>query len=432
MKLKKGFMILSIMVGLITLTACSDKGNAGQSASQTKDGKKVVTVWAWDPAYNIAALEEAKAIYEKEHDDVKIEIVDYAKADLEQKLHTNLASGQKEGLPDIVLMENLNANKYLTSYPGAFAPLNDSLNYDDFATPVDFMTIDKETYGLPFGSAVSGMYFRRDYFEEAGFKEEDLNDITWDEFIEIGKKVNEKTGHQILTQDPGDGGLLRMMVQSAGSWFFDQDGNVDIKNNKVLKEVVEQYKRLMDSGIVKVNSGWSEFVAAFNSGEVATVPTGSWITPSIVAEESQSGKWGVAKMPRLNLKESVNATELGGSSWFVLSASDNQKEAISFLSKTFGGSVELYDKLLSKHGISSMYAPAFTSEAYTEPQDYFGGQKIYEDFSKWSEEVKGVNFGMYTWEADAALMNELQNILNGEDVQEGLNKVQEQVEQQIQ
>lgn len=432
MRAKKITTFMLALAGGMVLAGCGSSGNTSESNSQSADGKKTVTVWAWDPAYNIVALEEAKKIYEEENENVTIEIVDFAKADLEQKLHTNLASGQKEGLPDIVLVENLNAIKYMTSYPDSFAPLNDAVNFSDFATSVDFMTMDDKTYGLPFGAAVAGMYFRRDYFEEASYSIDDLNDITWDEFIAIGEDVKEKTGNAILTQDPNDGGLVRMMMQSAGAWYFDENSDVYIENNAVLKEVVEQYKRLMDSGIVTIQTGWSEFVGAFNSGEVATVPTGSWITPSIVAEESQSGQWGVAKMPRLNLEESINATELGGSSWFVLAASDEKEEAIDFLGTTFGESVELYDTLLTDHGISSMFSPAFSSEAYVEPQEFFGGQKIYEDFSNWSKDVKGVNFGIYTWEADAALMNELKNVLNGDNVDDVLKRVQSQVEQQIQ
>ena len=431
MKNRKVISLIFMVSILFLLVACGDNKKKESSNSKETNDKELV-IWAWDPAYNIAALEEAKAIYEKENSDVKIEIVDYAKADLEQKLHTNLASGQTDGLPDIVLIENLNAIKYLSSYPNAFSPLTDVVNYEDFATPVDFMTMDGETYGLPFGSAVAGLYYRSDYFEDAGFSEKDLENITWDEFIEIGKKVKEKTGKDILTQDPDDGGLIRMMMQSAGTWFFDAEGDVDIAGNKVIKESISQYKRLMDSGIVKVNSGWSEFVGAFNSGEVATVPTGSWITPSVQAEESQSGNWRVAPMPRLNISESVNATELGGSSWYVIESSPNIDLANDFLSKTFDGSVELYDNLLSKHGISSMYAPAFESKSYVEEQEYFGGQKIYSDFSEWSKDVKGVNFGMYTWEADTALMDELQGMLKGESIDKGLQNVQERVEQQIQ
>ena len=56
-----------------------------------------------------------------------------AKADVLTKLHTVLASGVKEDLPDIVLISDLNAQGYLMSYPDAFRPMGDKISSDDFA-----------------------------------------------------------------------------------------------------------------------------------------------------------------------------------------------------------------------------------------------------------------------------------------------------------
>ena len=66
-----------------------------------------VTVWCWAPEFNGAAMNEAIARYKAINPDVNITVVDFAKADLEQKLQTQLASGQTEGLPDIVLIEEI-------------------------------------------------------------------------------------------------------------------------------------------------------------------------------------------------------------------------------------------------------------------------------------------------------------------------------------
>ena len=63
-----------------------------------------------------------------------------------------------------------------------------------------------------------------DLFEQAGYKIEDLQDITWDQFIDMGKKVKEVTGINLLAYDPNDLGLLRIMMQSAGSWYTNADG----------------------------------------------------------------------------------------------------------------------------------------------------------------------------------------------------------------
>lgn len=43
-------------------------------------------------------------------------------------------------------------------------------------------------YGVPFDSGATGFYYRTDYLEQAGYSTADLEDITWNEFIEIGKK----------------------------------------------------------------------------------------------------------------------------------------------------------------------------------------------------------------------------------------------------
>ncbi|MGR5488851.1 ABC transporter substrate-binding protein, partial [Vibrio alfacsensis] len=69
--------------------------------SQTAFAKDI-TVWAWDPNFNVAIMQEAAEKYEAKHEDVNIKVVDFAKADIEQKLHTMLASGITSALPDVV------------------------------------------------------------------------------------------------------------------------------------------------------------------------------------------------------------------------------------------------------------------------------------------------------------------------------------------
>ena len=89
---------------------------------------------------------------------------------------------------------------------------------------VELATVDGKTYSLPFDSGVTGLFYRSDYLEEAGFKAADLQDITWDQLIEIGKAVKEKTGHPLLGVDFNDAGSIRIMLQSAGKWYFNADG----------------------------------------------------------------------------------------------------------------------------------------------------------------------------------------------------------------
>jgi len=280
-------------------------------------------------------MQEAAARYQKINPNVEFDIVSMAKADVEQKLNTILASGVKTALPEIVLIEDYNAQKYLQSYPGSFADLTKQFNYSEFAPyKVKLMTLNNKVYGVPFDSGVTGWFYRRDYLEQAGFKASDLENITWDRFIEIGKVVKAKTGKYMIAADPYDGGLMRTLLQSAGTWYFDSNGKPYIANNPVLKEAVKLYKEIRDSGIAKEVSGWNEWVGSFNNGDSASVITGVWIVGSIKAEKSQSGKWAVTSVPRMNIKGAVNASNLGGSSWYVLQNSKNKDVAIEYPGKS--------------------------------------------------------------------------------------------------
>ena len=434
--MKKMWALLLIAVMGVSIGACGSPASPESGSTDVKEqaaeGKKKVTVWAWDPNFNIAVMNEAKARYEADHPDVELEILDFGKTDVEQKLHTNLASSSTKGLPEIVLIEDYNVQKYLQSYPGAFHDLTGKIKHDDFADyKVDVMSLDNKIYGVPFDTGVSAFYYRRDLLEEAGYAEADLQDLTWDEFIEIGIAVKEKTGKHMLTLDPNDGGIIRLMLQSAGTWFFDADGNPTIADNPALKEIVTVYKKMIDAEISKPITGWSEFVGAFNSGDVASVVTGAWITPSVMSAEDQKGLWGVAPVPRLEVDGGVNAGNLGGSSWYVLEASENKEAAVDFLDKTFGQDADFYQTVLTDIGGIGTFVPALTGDAYNKENDFFAGQAIYSDFAKWINQIPAVNYGIYTWEADSVLMSEMVNILNGAPIDDVLKNTQAQIMQQI-
>jgi len=389
---------------------------------------KTITIWAWDPNFNIAIMQEAAARYQKINPNVEFDIVSMAKADVEQKLNTILASGVKTALPEIVLIEDYNAQKYLQSYPGSFADLTKQFNYSEFAPyKVKLMTLNNKVYGVPFDSGVTGWFYRRDYLEQAGFKASDLENITWDRFIEIGKVVKAKTGKYMIAADPYDGGLMRTLLQSAGTWYFDSNGKPYIANNPVLKEAVKLYKEIRDSGIAKEVSGWNEWVGSFNNGDSASVVTGVWIVGSIKAEKSQSGKWGLAPIPRMNIKGAVNASNLGGSSWYVLQNSKNKDVAIDFLKKIYARDSSFYQKILVDRGAVGTWLPAQNGSAYKAKDPFFGNQSIYTLFSDWMKKIPSVDYGMFTYEADAAIMAVMPDVYNGKiSIDEALKRAEEQ------
>lgn len=411
-------------------------GNTKTEDKQSDDIKKSgkITVWAWDPNFNISIMNEAADRYIAANPGVEVEVVEMAKADVEQKLHTTLASQTTEGLPDIVLIEDYNGQKYLQSYPGSFAELTNEFNFDDFAAyKTKVMTVDDKIYGIPFDSGVAGMFYRTDILEEAGYKSEDLKNITWNQFIEIGKAVKEKTGKTFLAFDKADGGIMRIMLQSAGQWYFDKEGKPALKESAALKEAITLYKEIVDTGIAKPTSGWDEWVNAINSGDSATITTGVWIVGSIKAATDQSGKWAVAPVPRLSSVESKNASNLGGSSWYILDKATNKDLAVDFMKTIYGADNDFYQTILMNNGAVGTYLPAVSGDAFNKGDDFFGGNAIYKDLSAWMSDIPSIDYGSYTYEADAAVMGQLEAVTNGTiSINDAIDAAQAQLENSIQ
>ena len=426
MKLKKFFKGMACAGLALSMCACS---SGGGTTSKTDKNSDEITVWAWDETFNIKAMEDAKEMYQKENPDAKINVVTMAQDDIVQKLNTSLSSGKTDGLPNIVLIEDYRIQGYLTAYQDAFEDLTDIVDEDAF---MDYKfavnKVDDKIYGVPFDSGVAGLFYRTDILEEAGYSAEDMQNITWEDYIKIGKDVKEKTGKYMLTLDPSDIGQIRMMLQSAGSWY-DDGKTVNIKDNEHLKKAIAIYKAMVDAGIAKQVSDWDSFVSAFQNGDVATVPTGCWIGSSIKAADDLSGKWAVAPFPRMGSDESsINATSIGGGGWYVLKDVPGSDKAVDFLKNTFATSADLANQLADDINLVSTLKAAKDTENYNTPNKFFSDQEIFKDFSNWSAQVPVVNYGLHTYTIEDILTESVQAIIQGADVDSTLADAQAQAE----
>ena len=297
-----------------------------------------ISVWVWDKAFNGDTMREAGARYTADHPDVTFNIDDTASQDdIRAKLQTQLLAGSTEGLPDIVLIQDDIAQKYLQSFPGAFEPLSDAIDMSVFAPyKVAAATYDGKSYSVPFDSGVTGLFYRSDYLEEAGFNAADLENITWDQLIEIGTTVKAKTGQPLLDLDLNDAGLIRMMMQSAGEWYFNADGSLHIADNAALKKALETYAKFYQADLSSRSPAGPNIPAPSPRAKSPSCPSACGSPATIKANADQSGKWGVAPIPRLDIEGSANASNQGGSSWYVLSSSARTRTRPSTSSRPSG------------------------------------------------------------------------------------------------
>ncbi len=443
------FMLSLIMV--LSLAACGEKPTTKEDTSKEtqKETKKdnsseaqkqempqagqELTVWCWDPAFNIYAMQEAEKVYNQKHADapIKLNIVETRWSDLQTKFTAIGTSGQTEQLPDIFLMQDNAYQKNYQFYPNLFADLtNSGIDFSKFApSKVAYSVVDGKNFGVPFDNGTVVNAVRRDYLEEAGFKPEDLKGITWKRFIEIGEQVKAKTGKPMLGVISGEPDLVMMGLQSCGGSLFKEDGSLNMEDNKVLKDLILVYKELIDKGIVQEVNNWDEFISGFTSGNVVGTIQGCWILASVQTTADQEGKWAVVDMPKLyeDDAKSTNFSNNGGSSWGIAGTSKNKELAAKFLGETFADSVEFYNTILPSSGAIATYLPAANTEAYKQPQKFFADQKIYEDIVGFASKVPSSAPGVYYYEAKDALGTVIVGILGGEDIDKALKTASDEV-----
>lgn len=422
---KVAAMAAATILPLLALTACGS-GGAGEGAG---DGN-TLTVWAWDPSFNIYAMKEAEKVYQKDHPDFTLKIVETPWDDLQAKLTTIAQSQQLDELPDIFLMQNSAFQKNAINYPDVFGDYADSeIDFSEFPKSVTASsTIDGVNYGVPFDSGTAVSALRTDVLEQAGYTIDDFTDITWDDFIAQGKDVLDKTGKPLLSGIAGSSDLLSLILQSAGGSLFDEDGQPTIAGNDVLIAAIDVYTELVESGVfIEVNS-WDEYISSFVNGSVAGTMNGIWIAGSIQTAEDQAGKWGVTDLPALDdVSGATHYSANGGSSWAISSTADADL-ATDFLSKTFAGSTDFYDTILPKAGAVANWIPAGDSSVYAEPSAFFGGQPIFQKVVEFGAQVPTVTTGVYFFEGRDAVSAAMTKIIGGTSIDDALDEAQANVE----
>ncbi len=410
----------------LVMSGCS--GDTGTNGGGEEDN--TLTVWAWDPAFNIYALQEAEKIYQVDHPDFKLEIVETPWDDLQTKLTTLAQSQETDELPDIFLTQNNAFQKNVINYPDLFSDFSGSaVDFSEFPQAVaDYSTVDGVNYGLPFDSGTAIQALRTDVLADAGYTIEDFTDITWDDFITKGKDVLAKTGKPLLSGQAGSSDTIMMLLQSAGASLFDADGKPTIADNDALNAAVDTYVELVESGVfVEVNS-WDEYIGTFVNGSVAGTINGVWIVGSIQSAADQSGNWAVTDLPKLDgVSGATNYSANGGSSW-AISSNANVDLAQDFLASTFAGSTALYDTILPKSGAVANWIPAGDSEVYSQPSDFFGGQAIFADVVAFGADVPSNNTGVYYYEARDAVSAAITKIIGGTSKKDALAEAQSTVE----
>ena len=411
--------------------ASAESGDDAE-AVEGSGGDNTLTVWTWDPNFNVYAIEKAAEIYAANgHEGFTVQVEEVLSDDIETRLTTAVSAGDLSTLPDIFLMQDNSFQKYATNYPDLFTDLTDSgIDFSQFSeAKVAYSTVDGKNLGIPFDNGAVINCIRTDLIEQAGLTLEDFTDITWSQYMELAKQVLDATGVPMLTSQAGSPDLIMEMLQSCGASLFNEDGSVNIEGNDALVECMEIYAQMVADGTLVEVTDWDQYIASLNNGTAASALNGCWIMASITPQEDQSGKWQITNMPKLERQDNAtNYSNNGGSSWVISSNCADTDLAIDFMNSTFAGSTELYDDLIQK-GALATWAPAGDSEAYAQPVEFFANQEVYALIVDYATKTPSNITGPFYYDARDAVGVALSNIIqSGADMESEIANAQDTVE----
>jgi lactose/L-arabinose transport system substrate-binding protein len=338
-----------------------------------------LTIWSW----NIAAssLKATVAGFNKLHPNVKITVEDLGNQPVYDKSIAGCAASG-EGLPDIVSIENGEAENYWGQFPDCFVDLK-TLGYtaEDQAKFPDFKRTELEVsdvaYAMPWDSGPVAMFYRRDFYEKAGVDPASIK--TWDDFIAAGKKIQEANPGVTMTNADfnGDTEFFRMISNEQGCGYFAADGQSITVNQPKCVDTLAKIREMKDAGIM-TSANWPEKITNNTAGKVASQMYGGWYEGTIRTESPDGkGKWGVYLMPSLTA-DGPRAANLGGSSLAITSVSKNKEAAYAYLKYTLATN-EGQITMLKEFGLVPSLVSALEDPYVSQPLEYWGGQAVWKD-----------------------------------------------------
>ena len=200
----------------------------------------------------------------------------------------------------------------------------------------------EDTLMIPYGFYEKALYYRADWFEEAGIEVPE----TWEELVDAAIALtdaeNNRYGYSfrggaggysyldyIITSNVGSEGLASMIYN-----VFMADEASTIYSTEEALAAAELYKKLYEEGSPKDSIAWgfTEMVQGFVGGTTAMLIQ----DPEVIAsckENMEEGTWGVAPIPKGTSGEGLIPTGFAG--WGITSYTeyaDLAAELVLFLS----------------------------------------------------------------------------------------------------
>lgn len=424
-------MFVILVAVLLIVSGCGSGGNAdlggGGDSDAGADEEKVIgsetedatelTFWTFN-GLHIDLFEDAVNRWNEENTDRPIRLK--AEAYPYDNMHNNLlmALQSGKGAPDIVDIEISRFSNYLQG-DIQLLPLNDVIDpvKNEFVEArLDIYAADGNYYGLPTHVGATVMYYNMDIMNEAGVDPNDI--VTWDDYVEAGKQVVEKTGKPMTTVETQDVFVYWSMLTQLKADFFDTDGNVTIDSPEGIKVLQFLHDLVHVHKIAEVAPGGlhhaEEYYGFMNDGGAASVLMPMWYMGRFIDYMPDlEGKMKIFPMPAWE-EGGYRSAGMGGTGTSVTNQTEHPdlaKEFLAYTKASAEGNIQIWKVL----GFDPPRWDVWDSAEMKEDNKYYQyfGDDIFDVLTDIREEIHPVNITENTPEMHQQINSELLfNVLN--------------------
>lgn len=375
-----------------------------------------------------------KPIFEAKYPNVKLNMMEQS----DVAIIRAAVAANGEGMPDIFwpeidMVQELGKNGVLLDVSDIIEPIKGDLAAGKLAEC--FIPSTEKYAAFPGDIATVGVFYRQDKLDEAGVSIPE--GWTWDDFIEIGKTIKEKTGAASLVI-PTDGtmrsaDLFTFILCQLGGGITNADGSEVTFDNDLGIQAMTTTQKLYQADIAIDEIPFeANYFAEIAAGNVAMTPQAVWyrgfgIEPNAMDETGGLGQWRVSLLPSAGEGSALTAN-LGGAAIASTIYTEHPDEVKNFM-VTALGTMEGAEAC-GQWGILPPYLPYLQSDAWTSVRsDAFGEFNFNEVWTQAVDQYPGTWYKQPVFgEALTTIGAGIMPILSGDtDVAEGLKALGDQV-----
>ncbi len=391
MFLKRIFNMVLSAVLIFSLSGCTNSNNNAKETTNNQNKNYSGTVNIWSIAAAGDAVKTASDSYKNKYPGIVINIKTTDKAGFSAEFAKVYASGGN--MPDVLLLDDSMIPFYQAKYPDAFANITDifnSIKNDVIDLKTGLETSKNIKHAVPWNNTPAAMYYRTDIYEKYGVNINEI--ITWDDFINAGKTILDKSGSKIKTiplEMKNLNSTYGILLSQLGASSFDNVGRPDINSKESIK-VLNLMKKISVMQI-NANADFTGVAKMIKNNSIASIPYSVSLMNYLQANISeQSGKWTVKKLPSFEAG-GRNSGNTGGTSFLISDKSVNKDKAKEFVRYAVSDS-KLLAQIYTAQGLFPSYKPAYSEELFTKSTQYFQGQKVLKLFFEISMDALPVNY----------------------------------------